>query len=52
MGLIKEPKNVDFFVIEKQWSIKELSEFSKLIHKKKKTSLSYTNLKTTKEMVN
>lgn len=35
MGLIKEPKNIDFFVIEKNWSEKELKEFSELIKKQK-----------------
>ena len=28
MGLIKEPRDVDFFVIDKPWSEKELKEFS------------------------
>ena len=31
MGLIKEPRNVDFYVIDKPWSNIELKEFSALI---------------------
>jgi hypothetical protein len=42
MGLIKEPRNVDFYVIDKPWSDDELKEFSEIIkqyktqHQKKK----------------
>lgn len=35
MGLIREPKNVDFYVIDKPWSKKELKEFSELIKQRK-----------------
>jgi len=35
MGLIREPKNVDFYVIDKPWSEKELKEFSELIKQRK-----------------
>lgn len=35
MGLIKEPKNIDFFVIDKIWSTKEKSEFSAFIELQK-----------------
>ncbi len=35
MGLIKEPKNVDFYVIDKSWSEKEVREFSELIKQRK-----------------
>jgi hypothetical protein len=35
MGLIREPKNVDFYVIDKAWTEKELKEFSKLIKQRK-----------------
>ncbi len=35
MGLIWEPKNVDFYVIHKSWTGKELSEFSELIKQRK-----------------
>jgi hypothetical protein len=31
MGLIKEPKNVDFYVIDKPWSEAELIDFRKVI---------------------
>jgi len=33
MGLIKEPKNVDFYVIDKPWTPSEKKEFSRLIQK-------------------
>jgi hypothetical protein len=35
MGLIKEPKNVDFFVIDNPWSDEEKKDFSELIKKEK-----------------
>jgi len=35
MGLIREPKNVDFYTIDKPWSKKEKQEFSALIKRKK-----------------
>jgi hypothetical protein len=35
MGLIKEPRDIDFFVIDKPWSETELKEFSELIKQKK-----------------
>lgn len=35
MGLIREPKNVDFYVIDKPQSEKELKEFSELIKQRK-----------------
>jgi hypothetical protein len=35
MGLIREPRNVDFYVIDKVWSDKELKEFSEFIKKQK-----------------
>jgi len=38
MGLIKEPKNVDFYVIDKPWTPKEKNEFSELIKKLKSRS--------------
>jgi hypothetical protein len=40
MGLIKEPKNVDFYVIDKPWTIAEKKEFSQLIEKLKSRSKS------------
>ena len=35
MGLIKEPKNVDFYVIDKQWTDKEKKELSEYIAARK-----------------
>jgi len=35
MGLIKEPKNVDFTVIDKPWSDEERKEFSAYIKMRK-----------------
>ena len=37
MGLIKEPKNVDFFVIDNPWTDEERKDFSELIKKEKST---------------
>ena len=36
MGLIKEPKNVDFFVVNKELTDKEKKEFSEFIENYKK----------------
>ena len=35
MGLIKEPKNVDFYVIDKSWTDEEQKEFSAYIKMRK-----------------
>jgi hypothetical protein len=35
MGLIREPKNVDFVVIDDPWTNDERKEFSELIKKEK-----------------
>ena len=35
MGLIIEPKEVDFYVIDKSWSEEEKHEFSELIKRQK-----------------
>ena len=35
MGIIKEPKNIDFSFQSKPWTEKELIEFRKLMHKLK-----------------
>jgi hypothetical protein len=43
MGLIKEPKNVDFTVLDKPWTVedrKELSKFIKLSKEKRKKKYS------------
>jgi hypothetical protein len=36
MGLIREPKNVDFTVLDKPWTDEELKEFSAFIKLRKK----------------
>ncbi len=35
MGLIREPKNVDFTVLDKPWTAEELKEFSAFIKLRK-----------------
>ena len=35
MGLIREPKNVDFYVLDKPWTDKERKEFSSFIKLRK-----------------
>ncbi len=35
MGLIKEPKNVEFYVIDKPWTEEERKEFSEFIRIRK-----------------
>lgn len=35
MGLIREPKNVDFYVLDKPWTDKERKEFSEFIRLRK-----------------
>ena len=35
MGLIREPKNVDFTVLDKPWTDEELKEFSAFIKLRK-----------------
>ena len=35
MGLIREPKNVDFYVLDKSWTDEELKEFSAFIKLRK-----------------
>jgi hypothetical protein len=35
MGLIREPKNVDFFTIDNPWTDEEKLEFSDLIKREK-----------------
>lgn len=35
MGLIREPKNVDFTVLDKSWTEDELKEFSAYIKSRK-----------------
>ena len=38
MGLIREPRDVDFYVIDKPWTEEEKKEFSELIKKQKSRS--------------
>jgi hypothetical protein len=35
MGLIKEPKNIDFYVLDKPWTADERKEFSEFIKLRK-----------------
>ena len=37
MGLIKEPKNVDFIINSKPWTEEELIEFRAIMKKRKET---------------
>lgn len=49
MGLIREPKNVDFTVLDKPWTDEELREFSafiKLRKEKRKNRLATTSTTT------
>ncbi len=49
MGLIREPKNVDFTVLDKPWTDEELKEFSafiKLRKEQRKKKLARTSTKT------
>ena len=39
MGLIREPKDVDFYIQSKPWTEEELKEFSKIIKKSKAANL-------------
>lgn len=48
MGLIREPKNVDFYTIDKPWSEKELKEFSELIKQRKEQLKKVNQRKTTR----
>ena len=53
MGLIREPKNVDFTVLDKPWTKEELKEFSAFIKKRKelrKKRVSHTS-RTTRRKV-
>jgi len=39
MGLIREPRDVDFYIQSKPWTEKELKEFSEIIKKSKADQL-------------
>ena len=56
MGLIREPKNVDFTVLDKPWTEEELKEFSAYIkmrkeQRKKRLSKSATTKATPKKVI-
>ena len=46
MGLIREPKNVDFIIKSEPWSEKELSEFRTIMKQKKSKNKAKINLLT------
>ena len=55
MGLIREPKNVDFYVIDKAWTEEETKEFSAFIKKRKeelhkRTSKTRAKIKSTNQL--
>ncbi len=39
MGLLREPRNVDFYIQSKPWTGEELKEFSEIIKKSKAANL-------------
>ena len=49
MGLIREPKHIDFSTISKEWSYQELADFRKLMEqikaKNKKRPVRYSKQK-------
>lgn len=47
MGLIREPKNVDFTVLDKPWTEEELKEFSAFIKLRKEQQKKRQSRKTT-----
>ena len=56
MGLIKEPKNVDFTVLDKPWTAEELKEFSAFIklrkeQRKKRLTRTATTTATRKKVI-
>jgi hypothetical protein len=54
MGLIREPKNIDFTVLDKPWSDEELKEFSafiKLRKEQRKRRISRKTISTRKKVV-
>jgi len=55
MGLIREPKNIDFTVLDKPWTDEELKEFSAFIklrkeQRKKRISRATTKTATRKKV--
>jgi hypothetical protein len=51
MGLIREPKNIDFSVQSKPWTEKELQDFRKLMFELKAKNLSLGKVKTKRKLV-
>ena len=54
MGLIREPKNVDFTVLDKPWTEEELKEFSayiKLRKEQRKKRLTRTTTSKRKKVI-
>ena len=56
MGLIREPKNVDFTVLDKPWTDEELKEFSAYIkmrkeQRKKRLTKTATTTPTLKKVI-
>ena len=56
MGLIREPKNVDFTVLDKPWTDEELKEFSTFIklrkeQRKKRRTKTATTKATRKKII-
>jgi hypothetical protein len=54
MGLIREPKNVDFTVLDQPWTDEELKEFSafiKLRKEQRKKRLTRTSSTTTRKKI-
>lgn len=47
MALIREPKNVDFYVLDKPWTDEERKEFSAFIKLRKEQQKKRTTRKTT-----
>ena len=56
MGLIKEPKNVDFYVLDKPWTDEERKEVSAFIklrkEQRKKRNIRKTTITRQKKVVN
>ena len=54
MGLIREPKNVDFYVLDKPWTEEERKEFSAFIKLRKaqqKKRITRTTTKRQKKVI-
>jgi hypothetical protein len=51
MGLIKEPKNVDFYVIDKPWTVEERKELSAFIRLRKEKRKAPTSKKSKRKVV-